>query len=66
MKKLLLLLSLVLAVGMLSVGCSSELDRCMDKKAEQMFDSSVKELKKYGHQTRVNMIEYECNKQGIY
>ena len=73
-KKLPLLLSLLLAVGLFTIGCSSELDRCMDKKAEQMFGSSLKHLKKYerrgeltpsGKQT-LRIIETECNKQGIY
>ena len=73
-KKLPLLLSLLLAVGMLSVGCTTELDRCMDRQADLMFGSSLKHLKKYerrgeltpsGKQT-LRIIERECNKQGIY
>jgi len=66
MKKLPLLLSLLLAVGMLSVGCTTELDRCMDRKAEQIYLSSLKTLKKQDQTVELNWLEYECNKQGIY
>ena len=66
MKKLLILLSLLLAVGMLSVGCTTELDRCMDRKAEQIYLSSLKTLKKQDQTVELNRLEYECNKQGIY
>ena len=61
MKALLLLLSLLLTIG-----CSSELDRCMEKKAEEGFNTSIKTLEKNGRKPLVNMIERECNKQGIY
>ena len=47
---------------MLSVGCSTELDRCMDKKAEAFGKDSYKDLSK----DTQRWLENDCNKQGIY
>ena len=57
MKALLLLISLLLTIG-----CSSELDRCMDKKAEAFGKDSYKDLSK----DTQRWLENDCNKQGIY